>query len=81
MRRMALLKHLPVLLTRFKPQLQTQEVVSFNQRESTSYKRQLPEGQAAQTPFPWLPAATIFFTELSIVDFSPGLAGKQGRNR
>ena len=74
-------KDLSVLLTHFKPQLQKQWVVSFNQWESTSHKRQPPGGAAARTPFPWLPAATIFFTELSIANFSNGLSGKQGRNR
>lgn len=75
------LKDLPTFLTNFKSQLQKQWVVSFNQQESISYKRQLPEGEDAQTPFPWLPAVTIFFTDLSIANFSHKLSGKQERNR
>lgn len=77
---MVLLKDLPTLLISNRS-FKSSELISFNQRESVSRKRQLPEGEAAQTPFPWLPAVTVFFTELSIANFSHRLTGKQGRNR
>ena len=75
------LKDLLSLLTNSKAQVSRQGVVSFDQQQSISCRRQLPEEEAAQTLFPWLPALTIFFTELSIANFSPGLSGKPGGNR